>query len=62
MSLGNHFWCIASFIPHSNHFQGASQLSQWQRIHLPMQKMQVQSPDGGDPLEKEWQPTPNVLA
>ena len=31
------------------------------RIHLPMQKPQIQSLGREDPLEKEWQPTPVFL-
>ena len=44
---------------------GASQVSQWLRICLPMkemQEMQVQSLDQEDPLEKEMATHSSVLA
>ena len=37
-------------------------LSQWKRIHLPTQEMQVQSLGQDDPLEKEMATHPSILA
>ena len=38
--------------------RGASQVAQWERIHLPKQ---IQSLVGKDPLARKWQPTPVFL-
>ena len=40
---------------------GGSQMAQWYRICLPMQKMQVQSRVGKIPWKRRWQPTPVFL-
>ena len=40
----------------------ASQTAQWERIHLPMQEMQIQSLGGEDALEKEMATHSSVLA
>ena len=40
----------------------ASLVAQWQRIHLPMQEMQVQSLGWEDPLEEEMTTNSSILA
>ena len=36
-------------------------MTQWERIRLPMQKMQVQSRDREDPLEEEMATHSNII-
>ena len=50
----------ASLYIHSN--TSASQVAQWQRIHLPVQETQVQSLGWEDPLEEEMATHSSILA
>ena len=43
-------------------WQGASQVAQWYRIHLPMQEMWVPSLGREGPLEKEMATHSGILA
>ena len=50
------------FLPAPILTNGASQMSQWWRICLPMQDMQVRSLGQEDPLEEEMATLSNILA
>ena len=40
---------------------GKLRVAQWQKTHLPMQEMWIQSLGREDPMERKWQPTPVFL-
>ena len=45
--------CLGTLLNEFPRLPGASQVTQWSRIHLPMQETWVQSLDQEDPLEEE---------